>query len=144
MSHAENRDTICLEEAQILSQIAYPGDQDIVRLQAPGCALRASPGTFAHLTCDPATPMRRPLSIMRANADQGWLEFLYKPVGRGLAQLANRTIGESVSVLGPIGRGFVPDPGHVSYYLVTGTTSLSETDLGTDSAGRPRPNHNGC
>lgn len=124
MSHAENRDTICLEEAQILSQIAYPGDQYIVRLQAPGCALRASPGSFAHLTCDPTTPMRRPLSIMRANADQGWLEFLYKPVGRGLAQLANRTIGESVSVLGPIGRGFVPDPGRPVILAIGGGVGI--------------------
>jgi hypothetical protein len=84
VKRSENRNTICLEEAQILSQISHPGDQYILRLQAPGCALRASPGSFAHLTCDSATPLRRPLSIMRANAAEGWLEFLYKPVGHAL------------------------------------------------------------
>ena len=124
MRPSENRATICLEEAQILSQRAYPGDQYIIRLKAPGCALRASPGSFAHLTCDPATPMRRPLSIMRANADQGWLEFLYKPVGRGLARLAERSIGDSVSVLGPIGRGFEPDPGRPAILALGGGVGI--------------------
>ena len=124
MIQSENRDTICLEEAQILSQRGYPGDQYIIRLKAPGCALRASPGSFAHLTCDPATPMRRPLSIMRANADEGWLEFLYKPVGRGLASLAKRSIGDSVSVLGPIGRGFEPDPGRPAILALGGGVGI--------------------
>ena len=124
MIQSENRDTICLEEARILSQISYPGDQYIIRLAAPGCARRASPGSFAHLTCDPATPMRRPLSIMRANAEEGWLEFLYKPVGRGLALLATRPVGDSVSVLGPIGRGFEPDPGRPTILAIGGGVGL--------------------
>ncbi len=50
--------------------------------------------------------MRRPLSIMRANTTQGWLEFLYKPVGQGLAKLSQHSKGYSISVLGPIGNGF--------------------------------------
>jgi dihydroorotate dehydrogenase electron transfer subunit len=50
--------------------------------------------------------MRRPLSIMRADARAGWIEVLYKVIGRGLAELALRTPGEALSCLGPIGRGF--------------------------------------
>jgi dihydroorotate dehydrogenase electron transfer subunit len=53
--------------------------------------------------------MRRPLSIMRVDADDGWIEFLYKPIGTGLAQLAKRAPQEVVSLLGPIGNGFSPD-----------------------------------
>lgn len=124
MRRAENRDTICLEEAPILSQISHPGDQHIIRLEAPGCALRASPGSFAHLTCAPAVPMRRPLSIMRANANEGWLEFLFKPVGRGLAHLANRSIGDIISVLGPIGCGFEPDPGRPIILAIGGGVGI--------------------
>lgn len=54
--------------------------------------------------------MRRPLSLMCADAEEGWIEFLYKAVGRGLTHLANRQVGDFVSVLGPIGRGFETDP----------------------------------
>ena len=124
MSRSKNRGTVCLEDAQILSQISYPGDQHIIRLDAPDCAERASPGSFAHVTCDPDVPMRRPLSIMRANADEGWLEFLYKPVGPGLAHLAKRSIGDRVSVLGPIGRGFEPDPERSTVLAIGGGVGI--------------------
>ncbi len=124
MSRSENRDTVCLEDAQILSQISFPGDQHIIRLEAPDCAERANPGSFAHLTCDPDVPMRRPLSIMRANADEGWLEFLYKPVGPGLAHLARRSVGDRVSVLGPIGRGFELDPERSTVLAIGGGVGI--------------------
>ena len=124
MSRSKNQDTICLEDAQILSQISFPGDQYIIRLEAPDCAKRANPGTFAHLTCDPDVPMRRPLSIMRANANEGWLEFLYKPVGPGLAHLAKRSIGDRVSMLGPIGRGFKPDPQRSTVLAIGGGVGI--------------------
>ena len=110
VTHPETRGTIHLEDAEVLSQQRFPANQFVLRVRAPGCAARAVPGSFAHLTCDDAVPMRRPLSIMRANPAQGWLDFLYKPVGRGLEGLGQRPRGETVSVLGPIGNGFTPDP----------------------------------
>jgi len=102
------RGTIVLEQARVLSQLAYDAEQFVLRLAAPRCAARAEPGTFVHLTCDASIPMRRPLSIMRAHAGAGWIELLYKVVGAGLHALAARKAGEELSVLGPIGRPFVP------------------------------------
>jgi dihydroorotate dehydrogenase electron transfer subunit len=81
----------------------------VLRVQAPRAARRATPGSFAHISCDPSIAMRRPLSIMRASPSEGWLEFLYKPKGHGLATLGTRQPGESISVLAPIGRGFTVD-----------------------------------
>ena len=106
----DHRGTICLEEATVVSQQSFAGNQYVLRVHAPRCAGRATPGSFAHLRCDPLIPMRRPLSIMRADARSGWVDFLYKPVGPGLEELARRTPQESVSLLGPIGNGFAPDP----------------------------------
>ncbi len=105
MSHAD-RGTLHLEDARIVHQSAYEGEQFVLRLQAPACARRAEPGSFVHLTCDPSIPMRRPLSIMRADREAGWIEVLYKVLGPGLRALAGRTPGETVSIIGPIGRPF--------------------------------------
>jgi dihydroorotate dehydrogenase electron transfer subunit len=102
-----NRGTIHLEDARVLKQTPYDGNQFVLRLQAPKCAARAEPGSFAHLTCDPSIPMRRPLSIMRANASAGWIEILYKTLGPGLQALSTRKAGDTISVLGPIGKPFV-------------------------------------
>lgn len=104
------RRAIYLEEAEILEHTTHAANQYILRVAAPAAANAAQPGTFAHLTCDPSQPMRRPLSIMRADRSRGWLEFLYKPVGAGLAKLARRRVGEPLSVLAPIGNGFSLDP----------------------------------
>ena len=103
---AATRGTLFLETARVLSQLAYDAEQFVLRLAAPRCAARAEPGTFAHVTCDQAIPMRRPLSIMRADAKAGWIELLYKVVGQGLHALAAKKAGDQVSVLGPIGRPF--------------------------------------
>ncbi|MCW9057412.1 MAG: dihydroorotate dehydrogenase electron transfer subunit [Gammaproteobacteria bacterium] len=105
-----HRGTIHLEEAAILTHQAYPGDQYVLRVQAPACAAKALPGSFAHLQCDPLLAMRRPLSIMRVDPQQGWVEFLYKAVGEGTRLLARRQPGETLSLLGPIGVPFQVHP----------------------------------
>jgi dihydroorotate dehydrogenase electron transfer subunit len=106
MSSKPHRDTILVEDAQIISHEAHPGDQYVLRVQAPGCAARTRPGQFAHLTVDPLRPMRRPISIMRVSPEQGWVDFLYKVVGEGTALLAQRQVGETISLMGPIGVPF--------------------------------------
>ena len=105
----ETRGTLRLEDAAVLRHSAYAGNQFVLRLAAPACAARAEPGQFVHLTCDPSIPMRRPLSIMRAEREAGWIELLYKVVGPGLRALAARRPGETLSLIGPIGRPFLTD-----------------------------------
>jgi dihydroorotate dehydrogenase electron transfer subunit len=102
----ESRGTLHLEDARVIRQTAYDGEQFVLRLAAPACAARAQPGSFVHLTCDPAIPMRRPLSIMRADAEAGWIEVLYKVLGAGLHALAAHKPGDRVSLIGPIGKPF--------------------------------------
>ena len=99
-----NRDTIFVQDGEILSIEAFAGDQFIMRIRAPKCAAAAEPGSFVHLTCDDSLPMRRPLSIMRVGDD--WIEILYKIVGQGLRLLSQKKPGDEVSVLGPIGQPF--------------------------------------
>lgn len=108
MIHPAHRGSIALEDGRVLDHRAFEGKQFILRIEAPRCAARATPGSFVHLRCDDDLPMRRPLSIMRADAAGGWIEVLYKIVGPGLAALSRRRAGETLSLLGPIGRGFTP------------------------------------
>jgi dihydroorotate dehydrogenase electron transfer subunit len=120
----ENRGTIFLEDARVLDQKAFDGDQYVIRVEAPKCAARAVPGSFAHISVDAAIPMRRPLSIMRADARAGWIEMLYKVVGSGLHALAARKAGDSLSVLGPIGQGFTLHPDKPRTLLIGGGVGI--------------------
>ena len=119
-----NRNTICVEDAEVLKHITYPDEQYVLRLHSPGCANRAVPGSFAHIRCAPGLPMRRPLSIMRAQPTEGWIEVLYKTIGQGLQSLSEAQPGDRLSVLGPIGNGFSPDDARMMPVLIGGGVGI--------------------
>jgi dihydroorotate dehydrogenase electron transfer subunit len=105
-SAQNQRASLFVEDALITAVSRFPDNQFILRLQAPKCASRATAGSFIHLRCDDTIPMRRPLSIMRANPSEGWIEILFKIVGEGLRALGAKKVGDSLSCIGPIGKGF--------------------------------------
>ncbi len=119
-----HRGTIFLEDAEVLAQQGFEGQQFVLTLRAPKCARAAGAGSFVHLSCDPSLPMRRPLSIMRAHPQQGTIEVLYKIVGPGLGLLAQKKPGDRISCLGPIGRGFTPHPERPRALLVGGGVGI--------------------
>ncbi|MBV2122581.1 MAG: dihydroorotate dehydrogenase electron transfer subunit [Candidatus Thiodiazotropha taylori] len=119
-----HHNSVFLEEAEIISHQAFDGEQFIMRLLSPHCAAKAKPGSFVHLTCDPQLPMRRPISIMRSSYNEGWIDLLYKRVGRGTTLLAQRQPGEKISILGPIGTPFKATPGHSRPLLIGGGVGM--------------------
>ncbi len=124
MTDRSHRGTIFVEDAELISIEEYPDRQFVIRLRAPKCAAAATPGSFAHLTCDPQIPMRRPLSIMRVDPAAGWIDILFKIVGPGLDALSKQPQGASISVLGPIGNGFRPTPSRPSALLIGGGVGI--------------------
>jgi dihydroorotate dehydrogenase electron transfer subunit len=103
-----HRDTIFVEQAEILQHDAYEGDQHIMRVRAPEIAERAEPGSFAHIQVNPNRPLRRPISIMRTDKQAGTVDFLYKVFGEGTTLLSQREVGEKLDIMGPIGNLFKP------------------------------------
>jgi len=101
-----HRGTIFIDDAEVLSNEGFDGDQFVLRVRAARLAATARPGSFAHIRCDPLLAMRRPMSVMRTDPEAGWAEFLYKRVGQGTRLLAQTHPGDVLSVLGPIGVPF--------------------------------------
>ena len=137
-----HRDTIFVEQAEILEHQSFEGDQYIMKLHAPECARNALPGSFAHIQVDSSLPLRRPISIMRTSPEDGWVEFLYKSVGDGTRILAGRRAGESLSILAPIGTPFELHPEHPVPLLIGGGVGMPPMvflaqNLAGDSRFRP-------
>jgi dihydroorotate dehydrogenase electron transfer subunit len=120
----KNRGTLFVEDGEVLSVEEFPGEQYVIRLRVPRTAARARPGSFVHMQCDAAIPMRRPLSIMRADAADGWIEVLFKIVGDGLRALAQKSPGDVISTIGPIGHGFEPSPDRRRCLLIGGGVGI--------------------
>jgi dihydroorotate dehydrogenase electron transfer subunit len=118
------RGTIFLSESRVLAQTRHAGEQYILRLGAPAAARTADPGSFAHITCDASIPLRRPLSIMAVDREAGWLELLYRTVGRGMTALSKKQAGDTVSVLAPIGKPFALDPARSRVVAIGGGVGI--------------------
>lgn len=119
-----HRETIFVEQAEIIEHVAHAGEQYVMRVKAPEIARHAKAGSFAHITCDPMLPMRRPISIMRVSREQGWVDFLYKAIGHGTKLLATRQAGEQLSIMGPIGNPFKIDLSRPRALLIGGGVGL--------------------
>jgi len=88
-------------------------------LKGPHIARQAEPGQFVNVQVTRNTDplLRRPFSVHAAYPDQGVFSLLYVVKGRGTALLKTTDLGERISVVGPLGRGFdlgdSPDAEHI-------------------------------
>jgi dihydroorotate dehydrogenase electron transfer subunit len=77
---------------------------------APSIAVTARAGQFVMVTVGDGRgghlPLPRPMAIHRRHADRGTIEFIFDVVGAGTAALARAAIGDSLTVVGPLGNGF--------------------------------------
>ena len=85
----------------------------------------AGPGQFVMVQVGrpPVPLLRRPFSLFGLLGDgphpKGF-ELLYKVVGQGTQLLSQTRAGQTVSVLGPLGRGFQVDPRKNRWFLAAG------------------------
>lgn len=102
-------------------------DYYCMTLDAPAIAEQAKPGQFLHVRCgstyDPL--LRRPISIHGVDRQAGEVSILYRVAGRGTALLAEHRLGEMISVIGPLGRGFTMPEGNEKVFVVSGGIGIA-------------------
>ena len=99
--------SIYTETARVLRHESLPARQYLLRLDAPHCAQSVLPGNFIHLSCSQNPyELKRPFSVLRASGAEGWIEILYKVVGKGTENLSHAKIDDTLHCLGPIGNTF--------------------------------------
>lgn len=82
-------------------------------VEAPEIAAEAQPGQFAMVRLGPSLEplLRRPISFYRILKYNGWVEFVYKVVGKGTELLTEKGPGTPLDLVGPLGQGWtlLPD-----------------------------------
>lgn len=101
-----NDQSIKVVDCQILAHDKFAGGQYILTLASKTIAQTTKPGQFVHVSVCENLLMRRPFSVMLVDVSNASFDLFYKIVGEGTRQLAMRKIGETLSVIGPIGNGF--------------------------------------
>lgn len=129
-------------DCPVLSIDNLIGDIYLMRLECPAIAKTAEPGQFVNIKVNQEfVPfLRKPFSICRRDKQAGWIEVLWKIVGKGTALMARYKSGQNVNLLGPLGVGFSFPPEMKSAFLVGGGLGvaplpfLCEELLQTDTA----------
>jgi dihydroorotate dehydrogenase electron transfer subunit len=102
-----------MERAAEVVALSPRGAYLAMTLRAPWAATGFRPGQFVALAVGgPHTSMvlRRCFSVYAADAAAGTVEFVFAVAGKGTAWLAGLRLGDTVDVVGPLGRPFpLPD-----------------------------------
>lgn len=109
-----------IETAKVLSNNRVTGEYRVLVLAAPRIAPQVQPGQFVHLRVPHLAEavLRRPFSVFKTEG--ATLALLYKCVGKGTRTMALLQTGETVSLLGPLGKGFPPISRDSTPVLVAG------------------------
>lgn len=92
----------------------------VMRLDAPILSRQVRPAQFVNVLTHPGLSpyLRRPLSILNADPDAGWIEIYYDVIGPGTGRLAALSSGDRLDLIGPLGLPF--EPGARKILLVGG------------------------
>ncbi|MFH1091693.1 MAG: hypothetical protein V1742_08985, partial [Pseudomonadota bacterium] len=106
---------IFLGKCQVLENRKVAAGIFRMRVAAPAVAETARPGQFVMVQTGPepqkgGSPLlKRPFSLHRVGQG-GEIALLYKVIGVGTRLLSQVRPGESLEILGPLGKGFSPPP----------------------------------
>jgi dihydroorotate dehydrogenase electron transfer subunit len=110
-------------------------------MYAPDIAAHAQPGQFVHLQVAEGARLRRPISIMLSDPEQGTIDLLFKVVGEGTRLLAQKKAGDNLAVCGPIGVPFDISDNSRRYACIGGGVGIPPMIFAADrlqqAGGRP-------
>ena len=95
-----------VENSEILSNERVLGNCYKMVLRAPNIAKNSVPGQFIEIECGKNNfpLLKRPISIHNAEDDQ--IEIIYYVVGKGTELLSEKSVGDTLETVGPLGKGF--------------------------------------
>jgi dihydroorotate dehydrogenase electron transfer subunit len=85
------------------------------------------PGQFVNIRISGKEELllRRPFSVARTNIERSSVEIIFRIVGKGTAAMKDLSPGESVDLLGPLGKGFCLPEQPMSCLLIGGGVGIA-------------------
>jgi len=117
------------------SREILPG-QRLQAYHAPDVASGARAGQFVHVRTGDFSGMvlRRPFSLNTVDAATGTITIHFRVIGRGTEWFTHLRPGDSVDLLGPLGRPFEVDPRSQHLLLVAGGLGMAGVRMLADEA----------
>jgi len=112
---------------QITNNVQLFSDVYRMSIHAPEIVATARAGQFVHVRINLSIYplLRRPFCIHSINEKDKQFDILYRIVGDGTRRLAEKKVGDSLGVLGPVGRGFGTDENFNRAIVVAGGMGIA-------------------
>jgi len=112
-------------QAKILSNQKLTFEYYKLRLHTPRISQEAKPGQFVYIRIeDTYYPLlRRPFSIHRVEGEA--IDILYQIVGLGTQILSQKRKGDSLNLIGPLGKGFWINQAAKQHILIAGGVGVA-------------------
>jgi dihydroorotate dehydrogenase electron transfer subunit len=126
-------------ESEVLAVEPIMGDAVLLTVSAPrAVSAELRSGQFFNIVTRFPTALdpllRRPYSVYRVDKAASTLTFLVRPFGRGSAWLAERKVGETLGMLGPLGNRFEFAPRAQRVVMIGGGVGVAPLVMLADEA----------
>lgn len=123
-----------LESAKVTANSEPMTGARLLWLEATQIAHQAQPGQFVMVRCGKKGEyqLRRPLSIHQWEDDK--IALLFQVVGGGTLWLSQRTTGDEIDLLGPLGNGFSIHPESKKLLMIAGGIGIAPLRFLADEA----------
>lgn len=95
-------------QAKIVKAVNVVGSIYDFTVESEHLAKASKCGQFIHIDCGDEFVLRRPISICEV-LDHG-IRFIFDVRGKGTKKLSEKQVGDTLDILGPLGKGFTPKP----------------------------------
>lgn len=111
-----------VEQVQIVAKQQLKTDIFKLTIQSEKMVKEALPGQFLEIRVnDNIEPfLRRPISIHKINKEKNELEFIFQVKGKGTEILAQKEVGDKISIIGPLGQGNFKFEGYKNIAIIGG------------------------
>ncbi len=115
------------ETAKVLKAAKVAPEHFRITLKASKISKAAQPGQFVMIRCGTSTDplLRRPISFNSIDRKNLSFDIMFKVIGKGTKFLANLKAGDSVDIIGPLGKGFEPDKSRPTAVIVGGGAGIA-------------------
>lgn len=97
-----------------------------IGILCPHIARNTAPGQFVQVRVNSSSYdplLSRPFAVYRSKGDVA--DILFKVVGKGTSLLAEKCVGDTVDIIGPLGNGFPIDDGFERAMLIAGGMGIA-------------------
>jgi dihydroorotate dehydrogenase electron transfer subunit len=122
-----NKDMLSQSSSSVIAKEKLTEKTFKLTLSSSHIARSAKPGSFVHIRVNPDSfpLLRRAFSVHWADKEKKRFEVLFKVVGRGTEILSEKSPGDVLDILGPIGEGFSFPPKGKTVMLVAGGMGIA-------------------